>query len=150
MTRTFKRRPVLVAVTALISAAIVCLVLAWPVVFPHVDGAVRRPTAASRSAATVKPTQGAAAAAALSRLVKDPSALVPNSERSVVNAAIAVPRGSTIRIDAGSWAKATPRSGTITVVLQSPGQQAQQYLVAMSQEDGRWVVLGTLPVEANH
>ncbi|WP_375405912.1 hypothetical protein [uncultured Amnibacterium sp.] len=91
--------------------------------------------------------EGRDASNALTKLTSDPGSLVPKDQKRSVNIADAVPTGSTIQVQANSWAVASRTSGTLVATLTSPGHMAATYLVSMLKEDGRWVVLGTIPVE---
>ncbi|MBA8988847.1 hypothetical protein FHW23_000079 [Curtobacterium pusillum] len=108
------------------------------------DGAAGSPTSTASVSANEK--EAADATKALRKLTTDPKSLVPDDQKRTVTIADAVPKGSIIHVSQKSWAPASKSSGTLVATLSSPGLDDATYLVSMMKEDGKWVVVGTLPV----
>lgn len=138
-----KRTPLLIVAT------VVVVVAAGTGIWLYRPGTLLGlPSAASSSKPSVSASvqEGLDAIKALQKLGSDPTLLVPTDQKSTVNIADAVPAGSKIRVESKSWAAASPKSGTLVATLSSPGQPSETYLVSMIKQGGRWVVVGTIPV----
>jgi hypothetical protein len=110
------------------------------------------PLAASGQAAS-SPTgsgdpkgQAREVAAALARLVSDPNLLMASGAPPEVKgrASLAVPPGSRVAVNEGSWA---PDGGTVLVALSTPGRPSATYAAVMVRENDEWKVLATFPVQ---
>jgi len=86
-------------------------------------------------------------AVALGRLGTDPGSLVAASSRGQVGggARDAVPSGTVVTVDEGSWAPDGVGGGTIKVSLTVPGGSSTIYLAVMVREPDGWKVLATVP-----
>jgi hypothetical protein len=92
--------------------------------------------------------QAGEVARALAALSADPASLVASGATGQVGgrARQAVPDGSVVRADEGSWAPDGMGGGTITVTVTPPGATATTYTAVMVEEGGRWKVLATMPL----
>ncbi|WP_086664241.1 hypothetical protein [Lentzea kentuckyensis] len=87
----------------------------------------------SSSAPTSRRSEVEEVAEALRRLVDAPDSVIAASSRGEVQdkARVAVPAGSTVQVDEGTWAPDGARGGIIVVTLQPPGQQEGTYAAVM-------------------
>ena len=139
------KRPVLVASAAgVVAVAIVVLVFFNPFAAnprlpagSHVKGGFTVAQSASLASSAI---------AALGHLTSDPSSLMPSDQAGNVDPNVAIPPGSTLTADEATWKSVSSTSGTLDVVLKSPGLQDQKYLVSMALMSGKWKVLLTIPL----
>lgn len=87
---------------------------------------------------------------ALQRLATDPSSLMASGVDDMIDGTAdqAVPAGSTVSVDEGSWAPDGIGGGTIVVTISTADGVAASYLAVMVEDAGAWKVLATVPVEA--
>lgn len=91
-----------------------------------------------------------AAARSLDRLVSDPASLVATSSQHRVGAEgarRAVPAGSKVVADLGSWRPDGQGGGVMIVTLTSPGMAPVSFAAVMVQEPTGWKVLQTIALE---
>ncbi|HLS65109.1 MAG TPA: hypothetical protein VK060_17125 [Ruania sp.] len=85
------------------------------------------------------------AAAALAALTTEPETLLPASLQGEVDLAAAIPDGTEVAADPGSWTESSVGGGVIQVTLTYPDGSTDVLAAVMAQEDDHWVVLQTLP-----
>ena len=138
-----RKRPVIV-VSAIGVVAVVILVFFNPFASnPRLPAAshVKGGFTAAQSAPVAS-----GAIAALGRLTSDPSSLVPSDQAGNIDPQVAIPPGSTLVADETTWISASSTSGTLDVILKSPGLPDQKYLVSMALMNRTWKVLLTVPL----
>ena len=130
-----------VVVTALVVGAL------WLGNRGHALSSVPQSSAARNSAPR---GQAGQVAAALRKLSSDPQLLVASGAQSQVHgrARQAVPPGSAVVPDAGSWAPDGAGGGTMLVTIAAPGRAPVSYYAVMVREAGQWKVLATIRLAA--
>lgn len=85
---------------------------------------------------------------ALVRLPADPSSLLSaqRTDQSAGTARQAVPAGTRVSVDEGSWAPDGLGGGAVEVTLNTPDGKQDRYVAVMVNENGAWKVLSTIPV----
>lgn len=103
----------------------------------------------SAPTSTEAKSEGAQVAAALKQLESDPQALVAPGARSFVRgrADAAVPAGSRVVPEAGSWRPDGLGGGVMTVTVTSASGARSTYEAVMVREGAEWKVLATIGVK---
>jgi hypothetical protein len=94
------------------------------------------------------PGDAHAATTALTHLATDPNSLVAARSKKLVGAKAraALPSGSTVAVDKGSWRPDGVGGGTLLVTVRPPAGAAVTYVAVMVREPDGWKVLTTVPL----
>lgn len=130
----------------IVTAAVITVVLAlgaWWWTHPT-SHASNTPTAAATD--TAGASQGQAAAVALQQVETNPAALVPADLKDTMGAsvALAVPAGTRVVADPGTWVPSTAGGGVIDAQLTYPDGTTTKVAVIMVEESDGWKVLQTV------
>ncbi len=128
-------------------ASVLALGLILTLVFLNLFGS-QRPT--DGSTPDSRDSQAIEVAKALEALETDPGALLPAALKDDLGseAEDAIPKGTTVVADPGSWEASSSGGGVIRVDLKFPDGSDGSVFAVMGQEDGQWKVLQTIPIES--
>jgi hypothetical protein len=109
---------------------------------------VAAPAAPAGPAPVAAADAGPDVARALAALATDPASLVSAGDAAALRgrARQAVPTGSRVKVDQGTWRPDGVGGGTVVVAVTPPGGRAASYLAIVVPEGGAWKVLATVPI----